>query len=378
MANISEEEIRKLWRTPSFSGSFSGVRNFQAALHFEKGIQKSREELLHILRKDPNFVLETKKIRKSFPRRPIMVHGVGRLWQADLAFLFPMEDYVGFLLCIDVFSRKIFCALLKSKDAKTVRAAFTTIFKKAGLTPDKLETDKGSEFLASPTQRFFSRQKIYFKIKTGRHKAAFAERAIQLVKTRLYRLMRTLLTRDWPNYLEQVVLAINNSPNSAIGFLRPNDIKRPEDDVKVDEARKKIPEDVSFQEQEIHQEQYERNTTNLQKGDFVHVDFGASVNEKGFDSPNYQIFEIIRVDAGKTPVLYKLIDLNRDPVPGYFYKEQLTQAPEPKDGQTFRVEKVLKRRIRKNKREVYVKYLHYPRKFNQWIPATNVVNSLYE
>ncbi len=367
---MTDDEIRELWRDPSFSGSFAGVRNFQATLALEKGVHKDITTLFHILRQDPDFVVEMKRERKTFPRRSIMVHGVGRLWQADLAILFSFEGFIGFLLCVDVFSRAIFCEKIKNKDAKTIRLAFEKIFKEAGLKPDKLESDRGAEFVGN--KDFFKKNKIFFKIKTGRHKAAFAEKGIQIVKRRLFRLLRTLRKENWPDYLESVVKAINNSPNIAIGFLRPSEIKAPEDDPKVDKA-KGLKEDVSFQDQEEKQKKYERNSSLLQKGDHVHADFGPSVFAKGFDSPNYQLYKISRVDAGKFPVLFKLEDLAKDPVPGYFYKEQLTKALPPKDG-TFRVEKIIKEELRKGKPYVYVKYHHYPNKFNQWIPKSNFVD----
>ena len=104
-----------------------------------------------------------------------------------------------------------------------------------------------------------------------------------MVKRRLYRLCRALYTKDWPRYLQKVVSAINNSPNSAIGFLKPNDIKSPLDDPKVD-AKVGVPEDVSFQEQRKNQEYYETHG-NLQKDDHVYLDFPASTMAKGFDTP---------------------------------------------------------------------------------------------
>ncbi len=363
------EEIKALWRDPSFCGSFSGINNFQACLQLEKGISVSKQKLFHILRQDNDFVLELKKIRKKFSRRHMNVHGVGQIWQADLAVMHAFNGFVGFLLCIDVFSHKIFCQPFKSKSQKAIQNCFKKIFSVAHLTPRKLETDQGQEFTAN--KGFFSERNIFFKIKVGYHKAAFAERAIQTVKRRLYRLLRVLLTQNWPNYLGQTVENINNSQLASLGGLRPNDFKSSLDDPKLD-ARMGIPEDVSFEEQLQNQKQYEKQKDKFQKGDFVFVDFGPSTFAKGYDSPKYQIYEIFRVDAGKSPPLYKLIDLAGDSVKGFFYGSQLSKANRP-TYETFRVEDVLKKRTRNNKEEVYVKYLHYPNKFNQWIPKTNIV-----
>ena len=369
---LSEDEIRQLWNNPKFSGAFSGINNFQACLEMEKGVKLSKHRLFTIMRKDPNFLVESRKIYRTFPRRRIKVHGVGQVWQADLGFMYEYDNFIGFLLCIDLFSRKLFCKIIKKKDQATVQKAFDDIFKEAKMTPSKLETDQGQEFLSN--RKFFSKNQIYLKIKTGAQKAAFAESAIKTVKHRLYRLLRGLLTKDWPKYFYDIVTNINNSKLNAIGGLRPNDIISPLDDPKIDQAIG-IPEDVSFEDQVQNQKKYEKDKTKLQKGDFVLADFGPSAFAKGFDSPNYQIFQIERVDAGKQPPLYSLIDLDKDKVKGYFYREQLRKTRPPTPQETFRIEKIVRERERNGETEVLVKYLHYPSKFNLWCLKKDVVNN---
>ncbi len=232
-----------------------------------------------------------------------------------------------------------------------------------------METDQGQEFLSN--KDFFSKQHIFFKIKTGQNKAALAERGIQTVKHRLFKLLRSLLTQNWPKYLSQTVENINKKQTAAIGGLRPIDINSPLDDPKIDEAIG-IPEDVSFEDQVRNQKKYETDRKKFQKGDYVFADFGPSALGKGFDSPNYQIYKIVRIDAGKSPVLYKIADLNNKRVPGNFYRQQLRPSYQPRN-ETFRIEYIVKERIRKNKKEVLVKYLHYPSKFNKWILESSIV-----
>ncbi len=105
-----------------------------------------------------------------------------------------------------------------------------------------------------------------------------------MVKRRLYRLSRTLKTRNWPKYLNLITRAINNSPNSAIGFLKPSDITSPLDDPKVDNAIG-VPQEISFQQQKKNQRKYEKQVKELQKNDYVYLDFPPSTMEKSFDSP---------------------------------------------------------------------------------------------
>ncbi len=104
-----------------------------------------------------------------------------------------------------------------------------------------------------------------------------------MVKRRLYRLMRTLLTANWPKYLQTVVKALNNTPNAGIGYLKPAEIQSPMDDPKVDAAIG-VPEDVSPEEQKYNQAEYEIGN-DLQVNDHVYLDFPPATMEKGFDSP---------------------------------------------------------------------------------------------
>ncbi len=166
-----KEKIEELWRDPKFPGSFSGLENFRNSLKYEKNIIVSRKALYNILSKDRNYILEMRKVKKRFKRRAMNIHGFGILWQADLGQLFEYNNFVFFLLCIDVFSRRIFCRPLKSKRPKEVQEAFKAIFVEANIRPEKLETDAGVEFVNN--KQFFEREKIFLKIKIGANKARY-------------------------------------------------------------------------------------------------------------------------------------------------------------------------------------------------------------
>ena len=70
------------------------------------------------------------------------MHGFLTLMQADLAEMFPSKGFKGFLLVVDVFSRKVFCQILKTKTKLEVQKAFDKIFQDAHGTPEVLETDR--------------------------------------------------------------------------------------------------------------------------------------------------------------------------------------------------------------------------------------------
>jgi hypothetical protein len=56
---------------------------------------------------------------------------------------------------------------------------------------------------------------------------------------------------------------------------------------------------------------------------------------------------------------------------GTFYEQEL-QRVNKTDSDFYRVEEVLRERMRNKPKEYFVKWLGYPDKFNSWVPAESV------
>ena len=227
------KDIIRLWKDPKFPGAFLGVKGLQSALKRVKKIDVSYKDLLLLMLKEPNYIRTLRPVRR-FPRRSLKVHGYGVLMQADLAIM-PASPggYNCFLLCIDAFSRKVFCRAQKRKTAEATKQSLESIFDEMGLTPTTLETDEGGEF-KSNKKWLNEKKRVYWKAKFGRNKAFLAERGISLIKRRLYRLLRTHRTVEWDKYLPDVVASYNKTPQKAIGGLLPEQIRSPLDDPLID------------------------------------------------------------------------------------------------------------------------------------------------
>lgn len=78
------------------------------------------------------------------------------------------------------------------------------------------------------------------------------------------------------------------------------------------------------------------------------------------------------VQAQVKPVLFKLIDLMKAPVAGFYYQDQLKKTVPPQEDRKFEVEKVLQTKTVKRKKWFLCKFLFYPSKFNLWIPEENM------
>jgi hypothetical protein len=282
---ISDEKILELWRDPTFSGSYRGVKTFQILLKTDLNIDVSQKRLYSILKKDSNYLIHTKSNR-NIERRHYDLHNYGELVQADIAQMFEFNHYKYFLLLIDGYSSKIFVECLKSKNSEEVSRAFSKIFKEFGATIHVLETDRGKEFLGA-AKKLFKSENIYYKQKFGRNKANYAESGISIIKKKLYMLLRGTLSQNWPSEIQNIVTSYNNTPIKKLGWLTPSSINSEIDSVKVDKAKVenniKVYKEPTFEEQIQNQKQYELQKKNLQVGDFVYLDFDEKLFSKSFD-----------------------------------------------------------------------------------------------
>ena len=69
--------------------------------------------------------------------------------------------------------------------------------------------------------------------------------------------------------------------------------------------------------------------------------------------------------------IYVLEDWSGDSVEGTFYQQEL-QAVNVDENAVYSVEKILQRRTKKKRREVLVRWLNWPKKYDSWIPETEV------
>jgi hypothetical protein len=282
---ISDKRILELWRDPTFSGSYRGIKTFQILLKTDLNIDISQKRLYNVLKTDSIFLIHTKP-KRQIKRRHYDLHNYGELVQADIAQMFEYEGYKYFLLLIDCYSSKIFVECLKSKNSEDVASAFSKIFKNFNAKVHVLETDRGKEFLGA-SKKLFQKEKIYYKQKFGQNKANFAENGIYIVKKKLYMLLRGTLSHNWVSEIENVVQAYNNTPIKKLGWLTPNSIQSEIDSFKVDEAQMQnkvnVYKEPSFEKQIENQAKYEKNAKNLQVGQHVYLDFDEKLFSKSFD-----------------------------------------------------------------------------------------------
>jgi hypothetical protein len=91
----------------------------------------------------------------------------------------------------------------------------------------------------------------------------------------------------WSEQLPYITKALNSRPLKRIGYLSPNDINSPFDNIKVQEAEKEhniVPySEPDIETQEENQKKYENSSKNeFQVGTFVYLDRPANIFRKSF------------------------------------------------------------------------------------------------
>lgn len=287
---LSDADILKLYTDETWHGSYGSARTLQMMLKTDFNEDVKLARIYKILQQQPFYIYQVKPL-KNFPTRSYDVKAFNEQWQSDLAFLPPKDGYIGFLLCTDLFSNRIWTVLLKNKEAATVQKGFETIFAQAG-QPDQLSTDQGKEYVG--IKNWLKSKHIRLTFKYQANKANFAEFGIYLVKSRLFRLLRHKVTDDWPKYIPYIVKALNERPLEKLGNLRPIDVKSPLDDIKVQQAQKTAGvepfSEPDWNVQIENQKKYEKSPKNLQVGNFVYKDDPQRVFRKSFHVQVYTLF----------------------------------------------------------------------------------------
>ncbi len=376
--SISDAAIAALWEgkgDKNFQSAHTGSRNFWLALKLEKGIDVPYRRVLSVLRTIEDYALTQRRVFK-FPRQNYNgVRGFFQVVQADSMHVYKYAGFSWILVLVDVYTTKCFARPLKSTQSNETIEAFKSIFSEAGLTPQRIETDRGSEY-SGATKAFFHKQKIFWAPKISIHKACFSEFFIYKIRRTLSVKLRQHLTDDWPSLLPSVLQTINGRYASRIGGLKPSEISGPNDDWIVGQA---VGEDKfsspTYEQQEKNQKQAleSKSSKYLHRGDYVYLDKKRSPFQKSDETQRlHELMIVDSVHCFNRPCLYKLRTLLDRPVPGLFYRPQLTLTKKPSVDQLFKVESATRPKYIKGVKHYWVKWLGWPDSYSQWVPESQI------
>jgi len=142
---------------------------------------------------------------------------------ADLVEVQPLAKYNRGIRCLlmvlDVLSKYAWVQPLKAKTGVALVKAFDKILKQ-GRKPNRMQTDRGTEFYNRTFQRWVKDHGIDLFSTEGDAKAAVVERFNCTLKERLYRYFKVANTLRFNDKLSQLVEGYNATRHRSIGMAR--------------------------------------------------------------------------------------------------------------------------------------------------------------
>ena len=200
-------------------------------------------------------------------------------------------------------------------------------------------------------------------------KAAYAERVIRTLKTVVYRYFTHNQTYKYDK-LQDFVNDYNNRPHRSLSEKSPMEITKGNEDI----TWKHLYIDTLKRNKYSKSKRKPLKTFKYKRGDLVRLSHLKKVFDRDYQEKWTE--EIFKVESRKLrqgiPV-YKIVDYVDDPVQGTFYEPELQRVRKDVNS-LFRVENILRKRRRNGRREVFVKWLGWPNKFNSWILEENLAD----
>ena len=353
--NGLETTLRDIYYDPSQPAGFAGVDALHAAIR-KKFPHLKRSTVRDWLEKQDAYTLH-KPSRRKYPRNRVVVYGIDDQWQADLADLAAYARYnkgtKWLLTCIDVFSKYAWAIPLKNKSGTSLLAAFRKLFRDSGRLPNKIQTDKGSEFYNRQVKTFLKEKGVKLFSTENETKASVVERFNRTLKTKMWRYFTANATYNYIDVLPDLMKAYNGARHRSIG--RPPDEVNETSELNV------------WKTLYGKKERQKKTTSALRPGDVVRLSMVTRPFRKGY-LPRWteEVFTVDKVISRK-PVVYAVKDWDGEPVKGTFYTEELQKIAPKDDDAFYKIEKVVRTRMRNGKREYLVKWYGYPEKFNSWV-----------
>ena len=300
-----------------------------------------------------------KPVRYNFPRNRVIVTEYDGQWQADLVDVSSLarfnKRYKFLLTCIDVFSKFAWVVPLKNKTGESLVNGFQSILD-LGRSPEKLQTDKGTEFLNRNFQSFLKERNIHFFTTNNELKASVVERFNRTLKTRMWKYFTSKNTLVYIDILQDIVHGYNNSYHRSIA-QSPASVSL----LNVGQVRRKL-----------YGNSWAKPIRELKfkLGDQVHISNSRRTFKKGYlPLWTQEIFTVTKI-IPRVPPVYRLRDYTDDEIDGVFYAEELQKVQKSDD--VYKIEKILAQKKENGKVKVLVKWLGYDKKFNSWIPKSEL------
>ncbi|KAL3125724.1 hypothetical protein niasHT_002684 [Heterodera trifolii] len=186
-------------------------------------------------------------------------------------------------------------------------------------------------------------------------------------KERLFRYFTARHTQRWVDAIQDIVNGINHSYHSSIQ-MRPVDVTF---------------ENASALRKELSDKAHllrPKRPPRFKAGDRVRIEKHKHVFQKGYVGRfTGEIFTIDTVDEGRSPITYRIRDMEGELIKGRFYANDLCRVRNNTNSagdaeKLYDIEKMLGQKKKDGVEYVLVKWKGYTKQHNSWIPTSSITD----
>ena len=363
--------LSSIYFDPANPAAYSGLEMTWSAIRSEGKVTKRqlKEWLL-----EQDTYTSYFPVRRKFKRPRTVSPAVDYYWGSDVAYMLQFADendgYGYFVVFIDLFSRFARVKPLKTLRGREMVDVMKLVF--ATRQPRYLYTDAGSEYTNRQVQSYLKNESIRQYTSRNEKKVAHAERLIKQLKRKLLQYMNEKNTYKWFDVLSDVVQAYNNSYHRVIKMTPAQAQRADQYTVWANQYFSKPPPPPSTVHGP-HRLKRKKSAFTFNVGDRVKLSALKRPFDREYDQRyTTETFTITDRRMQGDVASYSVKDEQNEPIIGWFYPQELLKV-HVRDDKTYKIEKVLKRRKRQGKEELFVKFRGYPKKFNSWVSDVDVL-----
>ena len=284
------------------------------------------------------------------------------------------DGYLYLLAIIDTFTKMVSLSKLQTKDTKTVTERMNNLFK--NVKPKYLRVDGGGEFVSNLFINMCKKNNVKPYLAMEPIKCAMIERFNRTFKRILVQKMEHENSLRWIDFLEDSLEIYHNRRHRTLKMT-------PSEAADNEKNQRQIMRTNLKQYSMFDRIRFGKNKkrTKFKQGDFVKIIKHKGPFTKGYaKTATQEYFKIYAIDRRLSKDRYYLKDIMGEKLIGSFYEEYLVGFT-PSDDEFYKIDpnfKDFKKKNIRGKPHIYVKWLGWPNKFNQWVPMSEVRHILPE
>ena len=300
--------------------------------------------------------------------------GLDEIWQSDLIhmdrYASDNNGFIAICIVLDIFSRYMWYAKLKSTSADDLIDAFKKILDQASPRKCKaLCSDAGSNYTSKKFKKFLMENDIKQIVLVPPSHSNYAEAAIKYIQGRINKLFYHNQDKKWEPYISDIIKTKNSSYHHGLKFFPDKVTKKNEMKIFF---KQYLPPDKPVRKYVRKDFTGRLMPMTLKLGDKVRI-----VSIRGHFAHGYQqrwseeVYIIYKKYFRGSEPIYNLVDSLGEKILGGFKTHELQKVVLPKNP-IYKIAKILSYKTIKKKRYALVSWYGYSEKHNSYVLSSSI------